>query len=269
MTSKTWDKYDQLYSISSRIDEMKRLAKLRAMQFNSTLGSTSLGAQMGQQLGDFWQVMQKAPRAASELDNKYHVTRSAVRAAKRATSRVLQLGSQILSTGSSIIGGGGVNGGSKDRSSRRGQWESSRARVGQQRSGQVAQWDGALIRLGRRSICSITGAWRFLVTGEPQPRSQRRRGGGVAGRGQTLGWTANVNPWASPFPRPQTNSPKRTVGTSSRLSSSIKTLTSVSSVNSSDDRLVTLLACALLLLVAKDFVGLAFRAIIATKLSVA
>ena len=43
ISSKTWEQYDSKYSITSRVNELKRLAMRRATAFNSAFKGQELG----------------------------------------------------------------------------------------------------------------------------------------------------------------------------------------------------------------------------------
>ena len=59
VSSKTWEKYDNQFSITQRMNKLKKLAMERAVEFNSTFSSSS--AVLLDQAADFWKVMTSDP----------------------------------------------------------------------------------------------------------------------------------------------------------------------------------------------------------------
>ena len=70
VSSKMWEKYDKRLQVTERVDMFKRLAMLRATEFNNYLGETKLT----DQLHDLWRVVAAAPTEARRFDNRYKVS---------------------------------------------------------------------------------------------------------------------------------------------------------------------------------------------------
>eukprot|EP01038_Epipyxis_sp_PR26KG_P012890 gene12890-17271_t len=72
VTSKTWDQYDEVYGITKKMNEFKRLAMIRASNLSINGGSSDIINQMS----DIWNAFLLTPQTAVIFDKKYGVTSS-------------------------------------------------------------------------------------------------------------------------------------------------------------------------------------------------
>lgn len=65
-----WESIDSKFAVTSKVNELKRLAMLRATEFNTAFKDTKVS----DQFADLLKVIGKAPREARRIDKKYGVT---------------------------------------------------------------------------------------------------------------------------------------------------------------------------------------------------
>jgi hypothetical protein len=74
-TSKIWEQYDQKFLVTQKMDYFKRLAMVRAAEFNDRLEKVKLS----DQLSDMWRAVASAPDQARRLNNQYGVSSGVVK----------------------------------------------------------------------------------------------------------------------------------------------------------------------------------------------